>query len=161
MACPRLNSQLVKLHFSYTVEEIARLLGVHKNTVRAWLKSGLRAIDSHHPTMVQGRELRTFLQNRRNDKKHKCSPGTIYCLKCRTSRVPALGMVDFISLTPTGGNLKALCSVCGSFMHRRVQINRISTVMPSITVRFTHPDSRLREIVVSSVNCESGKDPHI
>ncbi len=30
------NPRLVKLHRSYTVEQIARLFDLHKNTVRAW-----------------------------------------------------------------------------------------------------------------------------
>ena len=36
------NYRLVKIHHSYTVEEIARLFGSHRNTVRRWLKLGLR-----------------------------------------------------------------------------------------------------------------------
>jgi hypothetical protein len=35
------NYRLVKIHRNYSVEEIARLCGKHKNTVRAWLKDGL------------------------------------------------------------------------------------------------------------------------
>ena len=34
----RLNPRRVKIHRSYTVEEVAMLFRVHKNTVRAWLK---------------------------------------------------------------------------------------------------------------------------
>jgi hypothetical protein len=47
------------------VEEIARLLVVHKNTVRNWLKQGLTAIDRHKPTVVLGSTLSHFLQDRR------------------------------------------------------------------------------------------------
>jgi hypothetical protein len=32
------NPRLVKIHRSYTVEEVARNLRKHKNTVRAWMK---------------------------------------------------------------------------------------------------------------------------
>ena len=35
------NPRLAKIHRSYSVEEIARLFRVHKNTVRAWLRQGL------------------------------------------------------------------------------------------------------------------------
>ena len=34
----RLNPRRVKVHRSYTVEEVAKLFRVHKNTVRDWLK---------------------------------------------------------------------------------------------------------------------------
>jgi transposase len=39
------NYRLVKIHRSYAVEEIAKLFGIHKNTVRCWVKDGLATID--------------------------------------------------------------------------------------------------------------------
>jgi hypothetical protein len=59
------NPRLVKIHRNYSVEDIARLFGVHKNTVRSWLKQGLAAIDDRRPTLILGRELMRFLQERR------------------------------------------------------------------------------------------------
>jgi hypothetical protein len=46
----------VKIHRAYTVEEAARLFGVHKNTVRTWLKTGSRstaATDPHPGTAAR------------------------------------------------------------------------------------------------------------
>jgi transposase-like protein len=48
------NPRLAKIHRSYSVEEIARLFKLHKNTVRAWLRQGLEAIDGQRPTVVRG-----------------------------------------------------------------------------------------------------------
>jgi Helix-turn-helix domain len=45
------NPRLVKIHRSYTVEEVARILQKHKNTVRAWIKQGLRPIDGRRPIL--------------------------------------------------------------------------------------------------------------
>lgn len=145
MARRRFNPLRVKMHFSYTVEDIARLLGIHKNTVRAWLRSGLEAIDSSRPTMVQGRVLRAFLKSCQGRRKQKCPPGTFFCLKCRAPKAPALAMVDFIPLVPTFGNLRALCETCGTILHRHVSTDRIATVMPGITIQFMQPDSRIKE----------------
>ena len=45
------NYRLVKIHRSYTVEEAAGSLGVHKNTVREWVKVGLPTSDGA-PTSI-------------------------------------------------------------------------------------------------------------
>jgi len=51
------NPRRVKIHRSYSVEEMSRLLGVHKNTVRNWLKNGLEPIDDQRPTLIRGSDL--------------------------------------------------------------------------------------------------------
>ena len=41
----RPNPNLAKIHRNYTVEEVADLFSVHKNTVRLWVKNGLATND--------------------------------------------------------------------------------------------------------------------
>ena len=81
----RPNPGLVKIHRSYTVEEAARTLRTHKNTVRAWIRQGLQTIDSERPARIHGLELKRFLEGRRKKAKQPCPPGYIYCVKCRAS----------------------------------------------------------------------------
>lgn len=114
-----LNPGRIKLHRNYTVEEAARVLGIHKNTVRNWLKHGLLAIDDTRPAVILGWVLREFLERRRAAARSKCPPGHFYCLRCRTPRRPAEGMADYSPFSPTVGNLKGLCEVCGAWMNRR------------------------------------------
>jgi predicted ArsR family transcriptional regulator len=50
MANRRIDPRRIKTHFPYTVEEAADALGVHKNTVRMWIKAGLEVADDRRPT---------------------------------------------------------------------------------------------------------------
>jgi uncharacterized protein YjcR len=49
------NHRLVKIHRNYTVEDIANLFGIHKNTVRNWVKDGLATIDEKRPMLILAR----------------------------------------------------------------------------------------------------------
>jgi Helix-turn-helix domain len=143
------NPRLVKIHRSYTVEEVARNLGKHKNTVRAWFKQGLRPIDGRRPTLIHGLELARFLQKRRMNGKRPCPPGHMYCFKCRLPKQPAAGMVDCLPISDTSGNLRALCPDCGRFMHRRASFAKLSDVGAGLDIVFPQAVSRLRESALS------------
>ena len=106
------NPRLVKLHRSYTVEQIARLFDIHKNTVRAWVKQGLQPIDGLRPALFHGPVLVAFLQRRRESAKQPCLPGHIYCLPCRAPKAPAGNMAEFVPVTDTTGNLRGICPDC-------------------------------------------------
>src|SRR6266508_815248 len=86
-------SSPVKIHRNYSVEQIASLCGKHKNTVRAWLRDGLKSIDSSRPILVHGQVLADFLKARRAAAKRPCPPGHLYCFKCREPKPPAEGIV--------------------------------------------------------------------
>jgi hypothetical protein len=103
------NPRLAKTHRSYSVEEISRLFAVHKNTVRAWLRQGLKAIDGQRPTLVRGEELSRFLADRRARTKQACGPGRIYCLACRAPKVPAGKITDCVQSGDTTGTLQGIC----------------------------------------------------
>jgi hypothetical protein len=50
----RFPSQRVKLHRSYSVEQAAKGLNVHKNTVRRWIKDGLPTVGDRGQTLILG-----------------------------------------------------------------------------------------------------------
>jgi excisionase family DNA binding protein len=142
----RINGRLAKLHRSYTTEEAARLLGLHRNTVRGWLRAGqLKPIDTGRPALIQGRTLRAFLETRRDAAKRPCPPGTLYCLKCRQPKAPAMGMADFVVREGGTGNLRAFCEACGSAMHRRTCQGDLDRILPGIEVRFVQAPPRIAE----------------
>ena len=62
------NPRLAKIHRNYTVEDVASLFGVHRNTVRAWVKHGLPTNDGRRPTLILGSHLAVFLAAKRTKK---------------------------------------------------------------------------------------------
>ena len=158
MSARRINPRLIKIHRAYSADEAARALGVHKNSVRGWIKKGLPVVEGGRPVLILGHELRAFLEHQRKAAKRPCSPGTIYCLKCREPRGPALGMVEYVPRTPATGDLTALCESCGTMLFRRARRDAIAAIMPGIDVQVREAGERLIGRTAPSLNCDNRKD---
>ncbi|MBU1140021.1 MAG: helix-turn-helix domain-containing protein [Proteobacteria bacterium] len=130
------NHRLVKIHRSYAVEEVAKMLSVHKNTVRHWIKDGLATIDDNRPMLILGEELVTFIKKRRMKNKQPCKPGELYCVRCRTPKAPAGDIADYTPVTKKFGNLVAICPDCDSIMNQRVSLARIEEISEKIHITF-------------------------
>ena len=155
----RLNPRLVKVHRNYTVEEAARTLGTHKNTVREWIRRrGLPTIDDCRPTLIHGLDLFEFLQGRRQRAKRPCPPGHIYCVRCRAPKPPAGDMADYLAITPTSGNLRGICPDCETLIHRRVSLARIDAIRANLAITFPEERARIVDSAQPSVNRDSGMD---
>ena len=129
------NPNLAKIHRNYTVEEVANLYGVHKNTVRAWInKHGLLTNDDMRPILILGSHLREYLQERRTKNKCKCLPHEVFCLKCKKPQVPAGNMAEYISETDTRGRLISLCPVCESLVNRYITIEQVLMVQGRLDI---------------------------
>ena len=123
------NHRLAKIHRAYRVDEVARLYGVHPNTVRQWLKAGLCALDSGRPALIHGTALRAFHENRRQRRKRPCQPGEIYCMRCRAPRRPAGDLVDCLHQSDRVGSLVGICPQCEALMYRRVSLRRLGETL--------------------------------
>jgi hypothetical protein len=146
------NPRLAKIHRNYTVEEVAVLFGIHRQTVRRWIKAGLPTIDDRRPTLILGRHLVTFLGNRRQKKKQKCKPGEIYCVRCRQPRSPAGDMADYQPQTATLGNLIGICPDCDTLIYRRINVTRLDEVRGNLSITTLEPVEHINEINQPSVN---------
>lgn len=148
------NHRLVKIHRSYTVEEIAKLFGIHKNTVRGWVKVGLNTIDDKRPMLILGHDLVAFLQARRLKNKQTCKPGEIYCVGCRAPKFPAGNMVEYSPVTEKFGNLTAICPDCNSIMNRRVSLAKIGQIRGEMDITFPQAMRHIVESAKPTVNSD-------
>jgi Helix-turn-helix domain len=148
------NHRRVKIHRNYTVEEIARLFGSHKNTVRRWVKDGLPTCNDKRPVLILGCDLAAFLQARRAKKKQPCRPGEIYCVGCHAPKFPAGDMTDYQPVTEKFGNLTAICPDCNSIMNRRVSLAKLGQVRGKLDITFPQALQLLSESNQPTVNSD-------
>ena len=149
------NPRIAKIHRSYSVEEMARLFNVHKNTIRSWLKQGLEAIDGQRPTVVRGEEIRRFLAERRARGKRACGPGRIYCLPCRAPKVPAGKMADCVLTGNNNGTLQGICPDCNRMLYRKVNPQKLEAIRGDLDITVTQARLRIVETSKPNVNCDS------
>lgn len=148
------NHRLVKIHRSYTVEEAARLLDKHKNTVRKWVKEGLATIDDKRPMLILGHDLVEFIKKLRTKNKQTCKPGELYCVRCRIPKFPAGDMADYVPVSEKIGNLIAICPDCDSIMNRRVSLARIWEVCANLDITFPKDLRHIVKRTKPSVNSD-------
>ena len=153
----RINPRCAKLHRSYDVGELADRLGVHKNSIRQWIKGGLPVVDGTRPVLILGSDFQQWWGKQRKAAKRPCQPGQMYCFKCREPKAPAFGMVDYVATNAATGNLKALCETCGTMMHRRTRLSDIAARMPGLDVRRTLAPSSIAALTQPSPNCDNPK----
>ncbi|MBT5951441.1 MAG: helix-turn-helix domain-containing protein [Betaproteobacteria bacterium] len=113
------NYRLVKIHRNYTVEDVGRLLSVHKNTLRGWIKQGLLIIDDKRPKLILGRDLSAFLQARRVKNKRPCKPNQMYCLIGQLKKITKPGRYPVAeNLGGTNRLMRFFASSCESLASR-------------------------------------------
>lgn len=144
----------VKIHRNYTVEDIADLFSIHKNTVRNWLKNGLVTIDNDRPMLIHGETLSDFLKAKRTKNKQKCKPGEIYCVKCRVPKLPAGDMADCILIKEKIWNLVAICPDCDSMMHQRVSLAKLTLLRSKLDITLPQALPRIVDSKQPSVNSD-------
>jgi hypothetical protein len=154
----RPDRRRVKVLRSYTIDEVARTLEVHRNTVRHWIKAGLPVIDDKRPTLMLGSDLAEFLLRRRDARRQPCRAGQMFCLKCRKPQEPAGRMADYVASSATSGALVGICPACNGLMYRRASVARFSDVVGALDVHMTRAQARIEDTVTPTVNCHLGHE---
>ncbi len=136
------SGRRVKIHRTYTVAEVADLLGAHKRTVRRWIAAGLPTTDDKRPVLIHGADLRAFLKARSPAKK-KCGPGEFFCVRCREPKRPAEDMADYVPRTSSRGSLCGICPTCCTMIYRAVSQGAIPKISAGLNIAFPRAESRL------------------
>ncbi|MCR9060516.1 MAG: helix-turn-helix domain-containing protein [Rhodobacteraceae bacterium] len=144
----KIDARRIKIHRSYSADEAAKLLGLHKNTVKNWMRAGgLPFLTDARPFLILGRDLKQYLYERRQAARKPCAAGELFCLKCRMPRRPAGGLLDYEPFSPTTGNLKGICEACDTFIYRRIARTKIAATFPDCHVAFPQYQRRLTELI--------------
>lgn len=117
----RVPAHLVKTHRSYTMEELADLLGVTKGTLRRWCKEGLRCFTDAKPFLIQGGDFKAFYAEERSAKKIKLGAFEVYCLSCRKGREPDPDLLEIRPKDASRAVIFAICPTCGCTMQRIIR----------------------------------------
>jgi len=133
----RASWRLVKIHRSYTVDEISRLLGVCKATVRRWMKSGLVAMHECKPALVKGADLIDFLKSRSRTER-KCALDECYCFTCRTPKKIAFAEAEIYFSESNNPNMRGLCCTCSKLMFKRVSKRKLTELSTTLRLTFKH-----------------------
>lgn len=118
----------VSKHQSYSVQEIAELFDLHKQTVLRWLKDGLCTIDSHKPYLIYGEELQNFLRTKRVEQRRPCKPDEFYCCRCRKPRKLANNSAELTVLKSQKLRLQGKCQTCSCSVFRMTSPNHLGEI---------------------------------
>ena len=119
--------QGIRRCYSYDVEEICALYKkqrLHAQTVRAWIREGLRTIDKGRPTLIYGNDLCMFLGELNTKHKVKTQLYELLCMKCKDARPPYLKQIS-LEHENKYVKMKALCSVCQTKMNKSCKLEDI------------------------------------
>ncbi|MGH1375234.1 MAG: hypothetical protein ACRBCK_02700 [Alphaproteobacteria bacterium] len=79
----------VRYWYAYDLDGICALfsdIGLHIQTIRVWVRNGLKTIDSGKPTLVYGNDLIAYLKAQNDKGKCQTPFDQIYCMKCKDAR---------------------------------------------------------------------------
>ncbi len=132
----------IKSYRCYTPTEAATLVGVSTRTIRNWSKNGLRLLDTAHPPLIRGDDLRAYITAQRQDRKVPTGLCEFYCLRCRTRRNPAAGMAD-CKITNNKAMLTALCDICETVICKPVSLQRLPEIRATLDLTITKNNATL------------------
>ena len=139
----------VRYWYAYDIDDICTLfsdLGLHPQTVRKWIKNGLKTMDAGKPALVYGHDLIAYLKKSNNANKCKTAFDEMYCMGCQDARsifqnkITAKQKAKFLQV-------QAMCRTCKKRMFKNYKLSDL----PALRKKFTLVDvSQLYDFEVST-----------
>jgi hypothetical protein len=81
---PNYNTKLITARRSYSVGEIATLLGINRRTCGRWVKyESLKPIEENtSPLLITGYDLIQFIKKKREERRIPLKENEFFCVKC-------------------------------------------------------------------------------
>ena len=122
MKSGRYPLKLIKVNYSYTMEEIAELLAIGKETASRWKKDGLKVIPATRPYLIHSSDLRAFLEKLNKRHQSVTPQDKIHCVKCRTPQEVKGGSVRLVILPSKQSCIKGICKGCGTPTNKFIKV---------------------------------------
>lgn len=124
----RLDARKVRGVLTYTVDELARALGVTEPTVRAMIKRGMPALANQKPMLILGEAARNYIDAENEKARQPLSIDQLYCLTCKAPTRPLGAMVDLVLSNRGAPRITGLCEVCEGSCSRVVSRNALAAL---------------------------------
>lgn len=111
------NPRKAKSHRIYSAADAIDLYGISRNTIRSWLKAGLRPIEGLSQRLFTGAELNRFHADRAAAARRKPTGAEIYCIPCGVQQEMGGRQVLFSSMSGVAGRLSWRCPGCDREAH--------------------------------------------
>ncbi len=151
------NPRRFKINWSYSVAEAARCGDVHQNTIRNWIRMGLKPVEGLYPAIITGQEFSRFLTEKRKSRKSPCKSDELYCLRCRKPQRPAGDMADFEHIDQKRGCLMAICPVCNGMMNRRMNPASLQALKMILSIQERQQEKHINDRAAPSLNYNFGR----
>lgn len=113
----KINPQKINKHRSYTIKELASVLGVSEKTCFRWIVDGLPVLDeSRKPVFIMGSEIKEYLGRKSLKKKCPLKRKQFYCMHCKSATYAKRG-----SLRIVDNKKLARCRVCNGKISRTIK----------------------------------------
>ena len=124
------NIRLIKARRSYSITEMASLLGVDRKTCQRWIKEGLKPIEEGtNPLLFMGESLKRFLKEKKKKRKCKLEKDEFFCMKCHKAVRAKIGSEEIVKTGKKIGKNDAeqlkkigICEVCNTPVNRFLRV---------------------------------------